>query len=301
MRTLRAASLVLAFLAATSLVLGSFAFSAMSAERGVDVSVVPDGEAFVGYEEVSDGAIHPGEETPIAIYTNRFMLDLGEFTVTVSVSNGDGDVELTGTEGPDSIEAGEAEPVNVTVDCAEAESFTLELDAEGSTAGVSVAFTREIDLTCVPKEPQIVGVTYNDAANAQFEFETDDGPGASGGEGDRSAEAVIWQKPTPPKEESDASDLEAQAVDIDPNDPNLRNILAGGGNSSDDEDGEDWKVVAIEFPNQEVAFFHPGWDAGSFDNVETSEGVEVELDEELTAEDVIDKSLVEQDTDVNDG
>ena len=293
MRTLRAASLVLAFLAATSLVLGSFAFSAMSAERGVDVSVVPDGEALVGYEDVSDGTIHPGEETPIAIYTNRFMLDLGEFDVSVSVSNGNGGVELTDTDGPDGIEAGEAEPVNVTVECQEEEEFTLELDAEGSTAGVSVSFTREIDLTCVPKEPQIVGVTYNDAANADFEFETDDGPGGGSDTADGSAEAVVWQKPTPPKEESSASDLEAQTIDVDPNDPNLRNILAGGGSSTDTGDGEYWKVGAIEFPNQEVAFFHPGWDAGSFDNVETSDGVEVELDEELTAEDVIDKSFVE--------
>ena len=295
MRTLRATSLVLAFLAATGLVLGSFAFSAMSADRGLDVGVVGDDEAYVGYEDVSDGEIHPTEETPIARYHNRFMLGLDDFRVDVRVIEGTADVDVD--DQPDGLDAGDGAYVNVTVhDCQLGEEITLALDAEGSGAGVSVSFTREVTVECVAKEPQIVGVTFNDAANAQFDFETDDGPGASSGAaGTETAEAVVWQKPTPPNEESDASDLEAERTDISPNDPNLRNVLAAE-SDDDDEDGEDWKVVAIEFPNQHVAFFHPGWDAGAFESVASSEGVEVETDDDLTAGDVIDRSFVDEET-----
>lgn len=295
MRPLRATSLVLAFLAATGLVLGSFAFSAMSADRGVDVGVVDDDEAYVGYADVSDGEIHPNEETPIARYHNRFMLDLDEFRVDVRVIEGTADVDVD--DQPDGLDAGDGAYVNVSVHCDPSETITLALDAEGSGAGVSVSFTREVTMECVPKEPRITGVTFNDAANAQFDFETDDGPGASSGAaGTETAEAVVWQKPTPPNEESDASDLAAEPTDISPNDPNLRNVLAHGGGENETDDGEDWKVVAIEFPNQNVAFFHPGWDAGSFESVASSEGVEVETDDDLTAGDVIERSFVDEET-----
>ncbi|SNR49927.1 hypothetical protein [Halorubrum vacuolatum] len=145
-----------------------------------------------------------------------------------------------------------------------------------------------------------MGVTYNDAANANFDFTTDDSSGAASIQSKENAEAIVWQKPTPPKEASSASDLEAEEAEINPNDRNLRNILADGPDDEEDKDSEDWKVVAIEFPNQDVAFFHPGWDAGEFDDVRTSEGVKVDLDADLTANDVHDRSFVASDDDADD-
>ena len=177
MRTLRATSLVLAFLAATGLVLGSFAFSAMSAERGVDVSVVADDEAYVGYENVSDGEIHPGEETPIARYHNRFVIDLDEFHVDVTVIDGAADVDVTIDNQPDGLDAGDGAYVNVTVDgCDADEEITFALDAEGSGAGVNVSFTREVELTCAEPESNDVNGVEDDGDDVEVvDDDGDDG------------------------------------------------------------------------------------------------------------------------------
>ena len=289
MRPLRAASLVVAFVAATGLVLGTFGFSAMSADRGIDVGVADDERAYLGYNTLTD-TVHSEDPTPVVEYHNRFDGDIGEFRVNVSLDDPDGmEADIVAVDTPDTIDGNAAEPVSIELACSVEQEVDLLFETQGSGAGVSVSLDRTHTVTCVPTEPLVTGVTFADAANAQFEFEP-----AGGHE---TVDAVVWQKPTPPKEASDAGDLVAKETEIGPADPNLRNALADRmTDENGSEPGENWKLVAIEFPNQHVAIFHPGWDAGAFDTVHTGEGVAVELDEPLTAQAVVEMSTGEEES-----
>ena len=308
MRTLRAASLLLAFLAATGLVFGTFAFSAMSADRGLDLGVTDDDSAYVGYAELTD-AVHDGESTETAEFRNQFQGDLDAFEVDVSLKDPEGTgTEIVDVDAPsDGLDATEAESVTVTLQCSVEEEVTLVYEAQGSSAGVSVSLDREHDVTCVPKEPYVTGVTFNDAANAHFEWANDDRDG--------SVEAIVWTKPTPASSEADADDLDAETVELGPNDPNLNNVLVPPDNDTDDVEGnaaddtgnaaddtgnaagnaQDRKLVAIEFPDRGEAFFHPGWDAGTHDSPSSGDGVRVNATAGLDAETVANTSVVEDD------
>lgn len=105
---------------AVLLILGTGGFSAISADRGVSVTVAGDDEAYVGYEDTCDG-----QAFKITI-TNQFDSDIDDGTVTV----GDDEADF----GP--LSPGEAatitfgnveheDPVTVTV---EGDGFSAELD-----------------------------------------------------------------------------------------------------------------------------------------------------------------------------
>ncbi|QSG10155.1 hypothetical protein [Halapricum desulfuricans] len=104
---------------AVLLILGTGGFSAMSADRGVSVSVAGDEEAYVGYADECDGE---GFEITI---TNRFDSDV---TVTVTVDDTERELDPLGS-GEDvttsfiSVES--EDPVTVTV---EGDGISAELD-----------------------------------------------------------------------------------------------------------------------------------------------------------------------------
>ncbi|WP_229125340.1 hypothetical protein [Halapricum desulfuricans] len=104
---------------AVLLVLGTGGFSAMSADRGVSVTVAGDEEAYVGYADECDG-----ERFEITI-TNRFDSDV---TVTVTVDDTERELGTLGS-GEDvttsfiSVES--EDPVTVTV---EGDGISAELD-----------------------------------------------------------------------------------------------------------------------------------------------------------------------------
>lgn len=293
MRTLRAASLLLAFLAATGLVFGTFAFSAMSADRGLNVGVTDDEHAYVGYGELTD-TVHDGESTETAEFRNQFRNDLDAFEVDVSLKDPEEtQTEIVDVDAPtDGLDATDAASVTVTLQCSVEEAVTLVYEARGETAGVSVSLDREHDVTCVPKDPYVTVVTFNDAANAQFEWANDDRDG--------SVEAIVWTKPTPTSEAVNAEDLDTENVQLRPADPNLNQVLVPPGNDTNDADGnapnnaQDRKLVAIEFPDRNEAFFHPNWDAGTHDQPSSGDGVRVDTTG-LDAETVANTSVVEDD------
>jgi hypothetical protein len=67
---------------------GTGAFSSMEAERGVEVNVVEDDEAFVGYETPSDGTtVSNGDEITLVRVENRFDHDIS--IVDVEVGEGE--------------------------------------------------------------------------------------------------------------------------------------------------------------------------------------------------------------------
>ena len=69
--------LILGGTSAGALTVGSGAFSSGAAERGVNVGVVPDDQAFVGYEIQGDGDSNPPE----------IVVTAGEYEELVRVTN----------------------------------------------------------------------------------------------------------------------------------------------------------------------------------------------------------------------
>lgn len=269
MRRLQAASLVLAFVAATGLVLGTAGFSAMTADRGLGVSLADDESAFLGYDTLTD-EVHSGESTPVVEYHNQFERDLDSFTVDVSIVDPDDtNVEITCVETPDTLPNGGKRAVDVTLACAEQTEVHLLFEASGSAAGVSVSLDRVHTVTCLPDdggdeidEPTVTGVHYDDAANADVSVER----------ADDTVVANVWITDIPPVYDPDA----IEAVPFDGNDrlntskkvrPEVVQKRSGSGLPSD------WKIVAIEFPDQGIAYVHPQWNAGEYDTPKTGDGV----------------------------
>lgn len=146
--TLKTLSIVLAFTAAVGVVLGTAGFSAMDADRGVEVSVVDDEEAYLAVNQTTETVTNE-TETELIEYENRFGIDLETFDVEDVRVVGDANVSVEGFSGPDEIGAGETEPVTVTLQCATEESVSLAFDVEASGDGVSLSTTHERVVTCL--------------------------------------------------------------------------------------------------------------------------------------------------------
>ena len=268
MRTLRGASIVIAFVAATALVLGTAGFTAMNADRGLDVSTTDDESAFLGYNTLT-GAVN--DETPESVveYHNQFEHDLDEFHVDVSIVDPDDtDARLVDTETPTELPADTNKTVDVTLTCPVEEEVHLQFEATGSGGGVSVSFDRVQTVTCVPDDsdgpdsPVVTGVHYNDAANADIDTEGSDG----------SVTATVWIVDSPPVNTSDA----IEPVVFNTTEPldtakKIRPQIVQSRAPNDLPD--DWKIVAIEFPSSAVAYVHPQWNAGEYDTPKTGDGV----------------------------
>lgn len=280
MRTFRLLSLLFALAAVTGLVLGSSGFSAMAADRGVEIGVADDEDAYLGFEQVNDTVVS-GESTVIVEYTNQFGTDLDEFRAGDVTVVGDAEMTtLTTTNGPDSVGAGEVARVAVTLHCAAPETVDLRFEANGSGGGVSVATNRVRTVTCLPSAT-IEAVRYDGLGNAKV---NPDGPNTT-------VEAVVWLR------EKGSGDLVADRFTgddrLDASTP-VKPQLVGTDPANRD-------VAAIEFPNEGVAFFHPGWDAGDHANASGGDGVVVAVDDPLTADAVRNTSVVESSTGTDSG
>ena len=144
--TLKTVSIVLAFTAAVGMVLGTAGFSAIDADRGIEVSVVDDESAYLGVETVDP--VVENESSTVAVYENGFDAELDEFSVQVIPT--DPSVDATVTDAPESLDAGESAPVDVVVESEDADldSVGLQLEVTASGDGVSVETSRtdEFDL-----------------------------------------------------------------------------------------------------------------------------------------------------------
>lgn len=90
---------------------GTGAFSSMEAERGVEVNVVEDRFAYVGYRTPSDGeTVLGGDSITLVVVTNRFADDQRLGIVGAHISQGDDLVENIRVE--EETENGELAPVN---------------------------------------------------------------------------------------------------------------------------------------------------------------------------------------------
>jgi len=139
MRALRALSLVLAFTAAVGLIFGTAGFTALEADRGVNVTVVDDEDAYLGYEAETETGNN--STTVTAEYHNQFSDEL-TLDVTVEVDGEDRKaVSVTLTEGA-------AERITVTESCSSGETVQFTFAATGSGSGVDVSLERTHSVTC---------------------------------------------------------------------------------------------------------------------------------------------------------
>jgi len=140
MSSLKGLSIALAVLAGTGLLLGTFGFSAASAERGVSVAVVDDENAMVGYQ-ASDRLAPEGQRVDLVTVTNRLPGDVAVTDVTV-----DADSFAIKDLSEPTLSPGTTAVVSGTVDCTPGETETVEvsvtLEGSGVTASISGA-TRE--------------------------------------------------------------------------------------------------------------------------------------------------------------
>ncbi|MFC5969820.1 hypothetical protein ACFPYI_00605 [Halomarina salina] len=171
---------VLLVLAAVCLVAGSGAFSSVSADRGVSVSVVDDSEAYLAVDipeqvTVTGGEKVDGTGTTVenqgqsnatnATNANESGLRRSEVTLLTVRNNFDAGVdvsvdfqgdrrgtfpELSGAHWSFSLDPGDSEPVTVDATCPgdgmQSRTVVLEIVAVGS--GERVEMTREVAVAC---------------------------------------------------------------------------------------------------------------------------------------------------------
>jgi hypothetical protein len=147
---------------AGALSVGTGAFSSVEAERGMEVNVVDDDEAYLGLEQVSeyvpsdDNGIQTDESTDhdpndVVRVTNKFAHPL-DLTVTVESTDGvvDG-IEVDDALADDS-ELGVGEKGFVAIECEDAGGGHVELSFDGETGGATVEATREFVVSCLEVE-----------------------------------------------------------------------------------------------------------------------------------------------------
>lgn len=147
MNTRKTASVVLAVVALSGLLVGSAGFGSASAERGVSVAVVDDDSAYVGYES-SDLTVNDGDRVPIVTVSNRLFDDVVVTDVTVSSES----VTFANLSHP-TLAPGESAVIEGTVDCQPGDAETVEVTVTLEGAGVIASIygdtvTREFDVTC---------------------------------------------------------------------------------------------------------------------------------------------------------
>lgn len=154
MNRLRTLSLVLAAVAAATLLFGSSGFTSTAADRDVSVTVAEDHDAYVGYQTTDEWNVTAGDTIELVGVTNRFSA--GEIDIDVGdISTESGDVSITHSSTP-SVPVGESGPVTGTVEqCSSGETdtvqVTLEIDGPGVSAEVAGSTaSREFEVTCAP-------------------------------------------------------------------------------------------------------------------------------------------------------
>ncbi|MEF8780376.1 MAG: hypothetical protein V5A46_06835 [Haloferacaceae archaeon] len=167
MSTLTRLSVAFALLGLLLLTFGTAGFSAVSADRGVDVSVVDDSEAYVGIETVGDEA-YGDDRVKLLTVTNQFASDMEP--LQVSVVDGSDAIEENSVKLEDGS-VGVGEDTNVTAECTmQREEGSVDLEITGEAGGASFDITRTIDVDCGP-------TTGTETVELQDVNTTDDGTG----------------------------------------------------------------------------------------------------------------------------
>lgn len=123
-------------------------FASVDADRGVDVSIADDDDAYLGIStETATVAANRSDDERLASFTNRFEEDV---TVDVTVVEGSDDhPTVENVSDPGTVAVGDTSHLTADVICENgtaSEDLTLEIDASGSD--VAVEATRQVTVEC---------------------------------------------------------------------------------------------------------------------------------------------------------
>ena len=229
MGTLKLASGALAVLAVTLLVVGGAGFSQVSAERGVQIAVVDDSEAYVGYQAGDLSVTGEDTETLVTV-TNRLPSEIDVVDVEVA-----GDEELTVDlqAHPRGIDPGDQGEIRATLSCEEAVDTTLSVTVSVAGEGVEAAIygeTRSFAVECEPPEPAVSAVTFRGSGNAHV-YPTG-----------QHLDLGVWVF-----ENGRLEHLETTTINTS---ESIRGNLGTG----------EMQIVAVYVPSDGVTYYHPGFD-----------------------------------------
>lgn len=146
---------------ALTLLVGTGSYSAVSADRGADIAVVPDEHAYLGIEtEETTGTV--GESVHVLTLSDNFAsdVDLDDVRIVDAVA------PVTLIEPSDPQELEPSTPVTVTCDGVGEGEVTFEIAASGP--GVTVEATKTVSMSCEPQPIQPSDVTFHGCGNAEI-------------------------------------------------------------------------------------------------------------------------------------
>ncbi|MDY7082682.1 MAG: hypothetical protein SXQ77_09815 [Halobacteria archaeon] len=159
---LRRLMLVLAT-AVLLLAVGTTAFSSTAADRGVNVDVVKDSDAYLGIT-AGDLDVESGDETPLLTLENQFTTNLDSVSVeTVD----DGALDLSVKYAPDELGIGNSGQVTAEVECSSKTTEEVELLIEASGDTVSVEKRKQLEVECTP-ERTLFDAIFNGCGNVDI-------------------------------------------------------------------------------------------------------------------------------------
>jgi hypothetical protein len=225
---------LLAAAAATMLVTGSFGFTSVSAERGVSVNVVEDNQAYIDYH-AKDLSVENGDRVELVTLQNQ----LGGEVELVDYSIDNGPLSIENVSGLDTVSPGSNGTISGTVHCTQETTGTVGVTVKLSGSGVSAEIsgeTREFDIRCEEPSSDAPAQTLEEgdvSFTGSSKVSIDDALGT--------IEIDYWTKKGNGK---NAQFKKHEAVEFD----STNDLVSKG----------DGKIVAVYFPEYEVAFLHPG-------------------------------------------
>lgn len=180
MASRRSLPLLIALLVATSVLAGG-AFSAVSTERGVQVAIVDDEDAYLGLERLTPLELPPDEtdDKEVIRLTNQFPTTLA--AISVSVAEGKSALPtIIDAKAPSSLGPGGAGWITADIDCGTSgneETVTFTIAASGRN---TVELAREITIDCeqsTENEPEVTEFEFKGCSEAWVVLATE--PSAS--------------------------------------------------------------------------------------------------------------------------
>jgi hypothetical protein len=229
MGTLKLVSGALAVLAVSLLVVGGAGFSQVSAERGVEIAVVNDSEAYVGYQ-AEDHSVTGEDTKTLVTVTNRLPSEIDVVDVQVA---GDEELAVDLEEYPRGIDPGDEGHIRAGLSCDEAVDTTLSVTVSVAGEGVEANIygeTRSFDVECEPPEPEVTAVTFEGSGNAHV-YPTG-----------QQLDLGVWVF-----ENGSLEHLETTTINTS---ESIRGNLGTG----------EMQIVAVSVPSDGVTYYHPGFD-----------------------------------------
>ena len=148
MRPLRTLALTFALIAAAGLLFSTVGFSAAEIDRSIEIDIVDDESAAIGYESHDPSLGNETQDKQLLTVTNGLNSNVN---VTVGVSGGEQVVDNSNHE--QTLDPGVELEVEETIDCKGENTdgdydITVDIAASGDDVDVDFQETRQVTITC---------------------------------------------------------------------------------------------------------------------------------------------------------